>query len=176
MAHTLLHVGPAISEEEKARQQFENNKAWQGISDKVTGILGDIFAPNTSNEPLAHELVSQMEQQDRRAKGLIPPHIPVPKDSTFSAGLLSDLRKTDEGPFSARLLQDLKGRGVGARHHAGMGVDSFVPKDSEEDEFGFLDAMFLSNLIAGTQGGPPPTPYGSAFGGGNRSFVGLPFA
>jgi hypothetical protein len=53
-------------------------------------------------------------------------------------------------------------------------VGSSQPK--EEDEFGFLDAMFLSNLIAGTQGGPPPTPYGSAFGGGNRSFVGLPFA
>lgn len=51
-----------------------------------------------------------------------------------------------------------------------------MPIAEEEDEFGFLDAMFLSNLIAGTQGGPPPTPYGSAFGGGNKSFVGLPFA
>ena len=50
------------------------------------------------------------------------------------------------------------------------------PMTEEEDEFGFLDAMFLSNLIAGTQGGPPPTPYGSAFGGPDRSFVDLPFS
>ena len=68
---------------------------------------------------------------------------------------------------------------AGGPNIAGYG-DTPTPVGSsqpeEEDEFGFLDAMFLSNLIAGTQGGPPPTPYGSAFGGGNRSFVGLPFA
>ena len=78
------------------------------------------------------------------------------------------------GTFSPELLADLKGRGVGARHHAGMGRDTFVAKKPEEDEYGFLDAMFLANLVAGMQGGPPPTPYGTAVGGGNKTWASLP--
>ena len=46
--------------------------------------------------------------------------------------------------------------------------------EKEEDEYGFLDAMFLSNLVAGMQGGPPPTPYGTAVGGGNKTWASLP--
>lgn len=49
-----------------------------------------------------------------------------------------------------------------------------TPMKEEEDEFGFLDAMFLANLVAGMQGGPPPTPYGTAVGGGNKTWASLP--
>ena len=49
-----------------------------------------------------------------------------------------------------------------------------TPMKEEEDEYGFLDAMFLANLVAGMQGGPPPTPYGTAVGGGNKSWASLP--
>jgi hypothetical protein len=49
-----------------------------------------------------------------------------------------------------------------------------TPMKEEEDEFGFLDAMFLANLVAGAQGGPPPTPYGTAVGGGNKTWASLP--
>jgi len=34
--------------------------------------------------------------------------------------------------------------------------------------------MFLANLVAGMQGGPPPTPYGTAVGGGNKTWASLP--
>ena len=46
--------------------------------------------------------------------------------------------------------------------------------EKEEDEYGFLDAMFLANLVAGMQGGPPHTPYGTAVGGGNKTWASLP--
>jgi hypothetical protein len=46
--------------------------------------------------------------------------------------------------------------------------------EKKEDEYGFLDAMFLANLVAGMQGGPPPTPYGTAVGGGNKTWASLP--
>ena len=49
-----------------------------------------------------------------------------------------------------------------------------TPMKEEEDEYGFLDAMFLANLVAGMQGGPPPTPYGTAVGGGNKTWASLP--
>ena len=62
------------------------------------------------------------------------------------------------GTFSPSLLADLR-KG---------------PGKPEEDEYGFLDAMFLANLVAGMQGGPPPTPYGTAVGGGNKSWASLP--
>ena len=104
------------------------------------------------------------------------PHTGMPSTaSPFSQALLEERRQANmpKETFSPELLADLRGRGVGARHHAGMGKDTFVAK-KEEDEYGFLDAIFLQNLIAGMQGGPPPTPYGFAVGGGNRSFVSLP--
>ena len=62
------------------------------------------------------------------------------------------------GTFSPSLLADLR-KG---------------PGKTEEDEYGFLDAMFLANLVAGMQGGPPPTPYGTAVGGGNKTWASLP--
>lgn len=49
-----------------------------------------------------------------------------------------------------------------------------TPMKEEEDEYGFLDAMFLANLVAGMQGDPPPTPYGTAVGGGNKTWASLP--
>jgi len=95
--------------------------------------------------------------------------------SPFSQALLEERRQANmpKETFSPELLADLRGRGVGARHHAGMGKDTFVAK-KEEDEYGFLDAMFLANLVAGMQGGPPPTPYGTAVGGGNKTWASLP--
>jgi hypothetical protein len=104
------------------------------------------------------------------------PHFGMPSTaSPFSPALLAERRQANQqrgqGPFSPELLADLRGRGVGARHHAGMGVPK--PKE-EEDEYGFLDAMFLANLVAGMQGGPPPTPYGTAVGGGNKTWASLP--
>ena len=92
--------------------------------------------------------------------------------SPFSQALLEERRQANmpKETFSPELLASLRGQGVGARHHAGMAV----PKPEEEDEYGFLDAMFLANLVAGMQGGPPPTPYGTAVGGGNKTWASLP--
>ena len=46
----------------------------------------------------------------------------------------------------------------------------------EEDEFmSWDDKMFLLSLMEGMQGGPPPTPYGTAVGGGNKAWASLPF-
>jgi hypothetical protein len=101
------------------------------------------------------------------------PHTGMPSTaSPFSPALLAERRQANKqrGPFSPELLAGLRGRGVGARHHAGMAV----PKPKEKDEYGFLDAMFLANLVAGMQGGPPPTPYGTAVGGGNKTWASLP--
>tara|TARA_R110002074_G_scaffold346211_2_gene516566 strand:- start:1407 stop:1997 length:591 start_codon:yes stop_codon:yes gene_type:complete len=64
----------------------------------------------------------------------------------------------ESGTFSPSLLADLR-KG---------------PGKPEEDEFGFLDAMFLANLVAGREGGPAPTPYGTAVGGGNKTWASLP--
>ena len=48
-----------------------------------------------------------------------------------------------------------------------------TPMKEEEDEFGFLDAMFLANLVAGMQGGPPMNLTGTKTGT-LRSFTSLP--
>jgi hypothetical protein len=46
----------------------------------------------------------------------------------------------------------------------------------EEDEFmSWDDRMFLLSLMEGMQGGKPPTPYGTAVGGGNKAWAPLPF-
>jgi hypothetical protein len=49
-----------------------------------------------------------------------------------------------------------------------------MPED--EDEFMSWDnKMFLLSLLEGMQGGKPPTPYGTAVGGGNKAWATLPF-
>jgi hypothetical protein len=49
-----------------------------------------------------------------------------------------------------------------------------MPED--EDEFMSWDnKMFLLSLLEGMQGGKPPTPYGTAVGGGNKAWAPLPF-
>jgi hypothetical protein len=49
-----------------------------------------------------------------------------------------------------------------------------MPED--EDEFmSWDDQMFLLSLMEGMQGGKPPTPYGTAVGGGNKAWATLPF-
>jgi hypothetical protein len=59
-------------------------------------------------------------------------------------------------PFSSKLLGDLR-------------------KPEDEDEFMSWDnKMFLLSLLEGMQGGKPPTPYGTAVGGGNKSWTTLP--
>jgi len=46
----------------------------------------------------------------------------------------------------------------------------------EEDEFmSYDDQMFLLALMEGMQGGKPPTPYGTAAGGGTKPWASLPF-
>lgn len=62
------------------------------------------------------------------------------------------------GTFSPSLLADLR-KG---------------PGKPEEDEYGFLDAIFLANIVAGAHGGPPPTPYPTDVGGGNKPWASLP--
>ena len=57
-----------------------------------------------------------------------------------------------DNPFSSKLLADLR--------------------KPEEDEFmSWDDQMFLLSLMEGMQGGDPPTPYGSAYGGGNKAWA-----
>jgi hypothetical protein len=52
---------------------------------------------------------------------------------------------------------------------------SLRKKPEEEDEFmSYDDQMFLLALMEGMQGGKPPTPYGTAVGGGNKSWATLP--
>jgi hypothetical protein len=97
------------------------------------------------------------------------------KSSPFSPGLVDDLTKkaANTGPFSPELIKSLQERGPGAKQHAGMEADAFV--QPEEDEMQkYLRMMFLANLAKGMKGGPPPTPYGTAVGGGNKSWATLP--
>lgn len=132
-------------------------------------ILGK---PLTDEDRRKRKLLSVEINRGQRPR----PHTGMPSTvSPFSQALLEERRQANmpKKTFSPELLADLRGRGVGARHHAGMGKDTFVAK-KEEDEFGFLDAMFLANLVAGMQGGPPPTPYGTAVGGGNKTWASLP--
>ena len=57
-----------------------------------------------------------------------------------------------DNPFSSKLLADLR--------------------KPEEDEFmSWDDQMFLLSLMEGMQGGDPPTPYGAAYGGGNKAWA-----
>ena len=50
-----------------------------------------------------------------------------------------------------------------------------TPMKEEEDEMQkYLRMMFLANLAKGMKGSPPPTPYGTAVGGGNKSWATLP--
>jgi len=81
--------------------------------------------------------------------------------------------------------------GARARHHPGFDQYAYTGKPNrtnpfsselladlrkpEEDEFMSWDnKMFLLSLLAGMQGGKPPTPYGTAVGGGNKAWATLP--
>ena len=65
-------------------------------------------------------------------------------------------KPNSSSPFSSKLLADLR--------------------KPEEDEFmSYDDQMFLLALMEGSRPGQPHTPYGTAVGGGNKSWASLPF-
>jgi hypothetical protein len=96
--------------------------------------------------------------------------------------------KTPPGAPAAPIIPT----GARARHHPGFDQYAYAGKPNrtnpfsselladlrkpEEDEFMSWDnKMFLLSLLAGMQGGKPPTPYGTAVGGGNKAWAPLPF-
>ena len=76
--------------------------------------------------------------------------------------------------------QRVRGLGTGSEMHKpadprGQQVGQLQVMPEEEDEFmSYDDQMFLLALMEGMQGGKPPTPYGTAVGGGNKSWATLP--
>lgn len=166
-----------LTEEEEARQLIENQRRWKGYGKTIM----DLLAPNQNLQPSAHDLARQTIEINRPlgytgkqpGKGGAPTSVQMPN------------RQRVLNPEYARSQQFGVGRGgapvrmpgrpaLSDRYQqAGRGGAPGMAR-GEEDEFGFLDAMFLANLIAGSQGGEPPTPYGFAAGGGSRPFVSLP--
>ena len=77
--------------------------------------------------------------------------------------------------------QRVRGLGTGSEVHKpadprGQQLGQLQVMPEEEDEFmSYDDQMFLLALMEGMQGGKPPTPYGTAVGGGNKSWATLPF-
>ena len=77
--------------------------------------------------------------------------------------------------------QRVRGLGTGSEMHKpadprGQQLGQLQVMPEEEDEFmSYDDQMFLLALMEGMQGGKPPTPYGTAVGGGNKSWATLPF-
>ena len=77
--------------------------------------------------------------------------------------------------------QRVRGLGTGSEVHKpadprGQQLGKLQVMPEEEDEFmSYDDQMFLLALMEGMQGGPPPTPYGTAVGGGNKPWASLPF-
>lgn len=171
-----MFSGPLSDEERQA--EFAN---------KMSGILS--YGPGDSSydyfegvgnywgqkglEPVNEILLNSGIGNESNVSNAGKPHRGMEANtSPFSQALLEERRQANmpKETFSPELLAGLRGQGVGARHHAGMAV----PKPEEEDEFGFLDAMFLANLVGGMQGGPPPTPYPTDVGGGNKPWASLP--
>ena len=76
--------------------------------------------------------------------------------------------------------QRVRGLGTGSEMHKpadprGQQLGQLQVMDEEEDEFmSYDDQMFLLALMEGMHGGEPPTPYGTAVGGGNKSWATLP--
>ena len=76
--------------------------------------------------------------------------------------------------------QRVRGLGTGSEMHKpadprGQQLGQLQVMDEEEDEFmSYDDQMFLLALMEGMHGGKPPTPYGTAVGGGNKSWATLP--
>jgi len=155
-----------------AEKIYEGNPLLKAIGDPIRDIYRNYDVelqdgiPQVVRNPLSIEI-----NRGQRPR----PHGFEIKSSPFSPGLVDDLTKkaANTGPFSPELIKSLQERGPGAKQHAGMEADAFV--QPEEDEMQkYLRMMFLANLAKGMKGGPPPTPYGTAVGGGNKSWATLP--
>jgi hypothetical protein len=76
--------------------------------------------------------------------------------------------------------QRVRGLGTGSEMHKpadprGQQLGQLQVMDEEEDEFmSYDDQMFLLALMEGSRPGKPHTPYGTAVGGGNKSWATLP--
>ena len=76
--------------------------------------------------------------------------------------------------------QRVRGLGTGSEMHKpadprGQQLGQLQVMPEEEDEFmSYDDQMFLLALIEGSRPGQPHTPYGTAVGGGNKSWATLP--
>jgi hypothetical protein len=192
MARPIWNSNPILSEEERMKQRLiqaqiqrrqQLQKARSGsllrqqgtyeAAPKATSSWDNLFTPNEAggvnlNPPF--NIVSGRPTIEIN-KGPRPrPHLGLPQaGSPFSN--LDELRKKNQktSPFSLGMLEAM--RSGGAKHHAGMAV----PEEEEDEFMSYDDQMFLLALMEGMQGGKPPTPYGTAVGGGNKSWASLPF-
>ena len=158
-----------LTEEEEARQLIENQRRWKGYGKTIM----DLLAPNQNLQPSAHDLARQTIEINRPLgyTGKQPGKGGAP---TTMYGVPQRVRGLGTGSESYKPAGPRGGQLTGPMAENPLVPARQTPMKEEEDEYGFLDAMFLANLVAGMQGGPPPTPYGFAVGGGNRSFVSLP--
>ncbi len=158
------------------KQVYQSNPLLKAVGDPIRDVYRNYDAELQNGVPqivrsAQHPLTIKVTHGPRPR-----PHLGLPKVvSPFSPGLVDNLTKkaANTGPFSPELIKSLQERGPGAKQHAGMEADAFV--QPEEDEMQkYLRMMFLANLAKGMKGGPPPTPYGTAVGGGNKSWATLP--
>jgi len=152
------------------KQVYQSNPLLKAVGDPIRDVYRNYDAELQNGVPqivrsAQHPLTIKVTHGPRPR-----PHLGLPQaGSPFS--ILAELRKKNQktSPFSLGMLEAI--RLGGAKHHAGMAV----PEEEEDEFMSYDDHMFLLALIEGMQGGKPPTPYGTASGGGNKPWASLPF-
>ena len=145
------------------KQVYQSNPLLKAVGDPIRDVYRNYDAElqngvpqivRSAQHPLTIEINKMLGPKPRQF------------DPSDGMGVNTNIKKTS--PFSPGMLEAM--RSGGAKHHAGMGIPE------EEDEFmSYDDQMFLLALMEGMQGGKPHTPYGTAVGGGNKSWASLPF-
>jgi len=159
-----------LTEEEEARQLIENQRRWKGYGKTIM----DLITPNQNLQPSAHDLAKRLTIEINEGQ---PRFIPQPGKGGAPSGLYGvpqRVRGLGTGSEAYKPAGPRGGQLTGPMAENPLVPARQTPMKEEEDEYGFLDAMFLANLVAGMQGGPPPTPYGTAVGGGNKTWASLP--
>lgn len=146
------------------KQVYQSNPLLKAVGDPIRDVYRNYDAELQSGVPQ----IVRSEQHPMTIeinKMLGSKHRARQFDPSDGMGVNTNIKKTS--PFSPGMLEAM--RSGGAKHHAGMGIPE------EEDKFmSYDDQMFLLALMEGMQGGKPPTPYGTAVGGGNKSWATLP--
>jgi hypothetical protein len=159
-----------LTEEDEARQLIENQQRWKGYGKTIM----DLITPNQNLQPSAHDLAKRLTVEINEG---VPRFRPQPGKGGAPSGLYGvpqRVRGLGTGSEAYKPAGPRGGQLTGPMAENPLVPARQTPMKEEEDEYGFLDAMFLANLVAGMQGGPPPTPYGTAVGGGNKTWASLP--